>query len=281
MRAGAISTGIFKTTNSGYAIDLEDVYGILNVTGNSKAYQAYVAESQTNLLATMIITDNDGAQAEYTIIFDIGRGDPDPSSFDPEIELIPYWSKLSVDGETITLTMQSGKAKVGLADETKSGYSVEITDIKGNVRKDLLGRYIANQSKNTFDPTGRMIVTMYDGRVYEYTVIFDIGLGSASNEIDVIDELVTSWGTDKLEGDEVVINLQSGKTRIGLNTVSKSGYTVELKDVNGTFVESNGLYIAYKSKNTVNPTATAVITLADGTTKEYKVTFNLGLGDAN
>ena len=63
----------------------------------------------------------------------------------------------------------------GVYVDTTSGAKVEIKDANGTfaARTDA---YVAYISQNTSNVAGTMVVTLADGTVYEYNVIFDLGL---------------------------------------------------------------------------------------------------------
>ena len=68
---------------------------------------------------------------------------------------------------------------VAVADDNRtqpiSGATVEIKDANGTfaARTDA---YVAYKTSNTANVEGTMVVTLADGTVYEYNVIFDLGL---------------------------------------------------------------------------------------------------------
>ena len=63
----------------------------------------------------------------------------------------------------------------GIYTTTTSGATVEIKDANGTFA-DRTDAYVAYKTTNTANVEGTMVVTLADGTVYEYAVIFDLGL---------------------------------------------------------------------------------------------------------
>ncbi len=283
-------TGVYTKTRSGNKVEIKDVNGKFDAN-RTDAYVAYVDKNTANVNGTMVITLADGTAYEYAVIFDLGLVDSEPET--PEVPDIDLESELrvirgtaSVDGTTVTITKGEGKNVTGVYTTTRSGYKVEIKDVNGKFDVNRTDAYVAYVDKNTANVEGTMVVTLADGTTYEYAVIFDLGLGEPEPEtpevpdIDLASELRVIRGTASVDGTTVTITKGEGKNVTGVYTTTRSGYKVEIKDVNGKFdANRTDAYVAYVEKNTVNVNGTMVITLADGTTYEYAVIFDLGLGE--
>ena len=104
------------------------------------------------------------------------------------------------------------------------------------------------------------------------------------NEINAADCLRVIRGTSSLKKDEhgeeyISINIKEGKNAVGIykEVLGDEFVGYELAIENGKVRETVTSYVAYVSQNTANISGTITFTLADGTTKEYKIVFNLGL----
>jgi len=121
-----------------------------------------------------------------------------------------------------------------------------------------------------------------DGTAVEYNAVIDLGLGDEYVEpeepaYDLATDLRAIRGTVSVEENTVTIKVAEGKTMTGIYNTTASGATVEITTENGTFADRTDAYVAYKTTNTANVEGTMVVTLADGTTAEYTVIFDLGL----
>ncbi len=266
---------------------MKDVNGKLDAS-RTDAYVAYLEDNTANVTGKMVITLADGTTCEYTVVFDLGLGGGS-TEFDPATELRVIRGTAGVDGDTITVTMGAGKNVIGVYAKTRSGYTVEIKDVNGKLDASRTDAYVAYVEDNTANVTGTMVITLADGTVYEYAVIFEFGLGEGETEepdpdepeipaYDVLTDLRVIRGAASVDGDTVTITLNAGQSATGVYAKTRSGCKVEIKDVNGVFDSSRtDAYVAYKSKNTANVEGTMVVTLADGTACEYAVIFDLGL----
>ncbi len=145
-------------------------------------------------------------------------------------------------------------------DKTYGTYKIS-TDEPGTVSKQIIinkGRYCEEE--------------------YTLKVIF--------KDIQETDYLKTIRSTLSMEIDEngeeyISVNLQSGKTAAGIYKEALSdeieSFTLTVSD--GTILDRADAYVAYVSQNTSDVYGTIVFTMADGTTAEYKIVFNLGLGE--
>ncbi len=83
-------------------------------------------------------------------------------------------------------------------------------------------------------------------------------------------------------GDEYIsVNLLEGKTVAGIYKDSPSSDVVSISvtATDGVLLDRADSYVAYVSQNTSDVYGVITFTMADGTTKEYKIVFNLGLGE--
>ncbi len=141
------------------------------------------------------------------------------------------------------------------------------------------GKYTISVNEAT-TLTKKIIVN--DGRYCEkeYTlkVIF--------KDVQEIDYIRTIRSDLSIEIDEngeeyISVNLQSGKTAAGIYKEllgdEIESYTLTLE--NGVILDRADAYVAYVSQNTSDVYGVIEFTMADGTTKSYKIVFNLGLGE--
>ncbi|MBR3588174.1 MAG: hypothetical protein IKL16_01285, partial [Clostridia bacterium] len=286
--------GFYATTKSGIALTFTAENGTI-YAGRTDAFVAYLSQNTSDVKGTLSYTLADGTVVEYNVIIELGLGEgeepevPVEPTFDIASDLRALRGTVSVAGNTVTITMTPGKTMTGIYNTTTSGATVEIKDANGVFDTTRTDAYVAYIAKNTANVEGVMVVTLADGTVYEYKVIFDIGLGAAEEEPEVPDEpeapaydveadLRALRGTVSVADDTVTIKVVEGKTMTGIYNTTTSGATVEIKDANGVFdTTRTDAYVAYIAKNTANVEGIMVVTLADGTVYEYKVIFDLGL----
>ena len=182
MVAGKDAVGLYTTTKSGYTVTITDIVGVYDDTDRTDAFVAYKSWNTSNMTGTMVITTADGTTYEYKVIFDMGLGDevvdpgePEEPTFDIVSELKAIRGTVSAVDNTVTITVASGKTMTGIYNTTASGHTVEIKDANGTFA-DRTDAYVAYISSNTANVEGTMVVTLADGTVYEYAVIFDLGL---------------------------------------------------------------------------------------------------------
>jgi hypothetical protein len=282
MEEGKSVTGVYKNTIG----DKIESFTITTTEGvileREIDYVAYQSSNISNPTGVITFKLTNGGEVSYNVVFDIGL-DETATSIEDDLRVIRGTAKLNEDG-SITLKKADGKDAVGVYVTTKTGATVEIKEATG-VFADRTDAYVAYTNKNTSDPKGVMVVTAKDGTVTEYPVTFELGLGEGTTEPDeynVIEDLRVIRGTAALEDDNTIrLTVAAGKNAVGLYTTTKSKYTVEFKDIVGVYdeTERTDALVAYKHLNTSNMTATMVITTSDGTTYEYKVVFDMGLGD--
>ena len=100
---------------------------------------------------------------------------PEEPTFDITKELRAIRGTVSAADNTVTITVTPGKTMTGVYNTTTSGATVEIKDANGTFA-DRTDGYVAYKVSNTSNIEGTMVVTLADGTVYEYNVIFDLGL---------------------------------------------------------------------------------------------------------
>ena len=101
--------------------------------------------------------------------------EPEEPAYDIVSDLKLIRASASAEGDTVTITVTPGKTMAGVYVTTASGATVEIKDANG-IFADRTDAYVAYKTSNTANVEGVMVVTLADGTVYEYNVIFDIGL---------------------------------------------------------------------------------------------------------
>ncbi len=178
LQSGKTAAGIYKevisdeiesfviTTTDGTLLERED------------AYVAYVSQNTSDVYGTIVFTMADGTTKEYKVVFDLGLGEPTHEipelDIIGELKLIRASASLSEDGKVV-ITLAEGKNAAGVYTLTNSGYTVKIEAVNGKFAN-RTDAYVAYQSSNTANVEGTMTVTLADGTVYEYAVIFDLGL---------------------------------------------------------------------------------------------------------
>ncbi len=279
LSASTKSVGIYTATKNNAAVELISFEGVYD-TGRTDMFISYASKNAVNPQGSFTITLPDSIVYEYDIVFDIGLGDAS-DEFDllAELRLIRCTAFFDEDGKLV-LQMNSGltesTAAVGVYAKTKSGAVLKIQDATGTFdsRTDA---YVAYKKKNLSNPTGTIVLTLSDASVYEYEVVFDIGLADEEGEYDVLSDLRLIRGDASLDSDGTVrLTVQSGKTCVGVYVKTSSGAKLEIVDSTGTFDSRTDAYVAYKNKNAENPTGKMIITLSNGEVKEYNVIFDIG-----
>lgn len=270
MAEGKTVTGFYRKANTN-AIEKIRLYvenGDVQFRDNDfVAYRTSNAINPNGVLSVSYVT---GETRLYEIVFDLG-------CIDIISELRPIRGSAYLKDQDVVIKMADGKNATGIYATTNSGYTVTFENIEGSFDK-RTDAFVAYTTSNRANVKGKMIVTTPDGEVFKYNTIFDIDLGEGSF-VPVLD-IRPIRGSVKLNDDgAVVINMANGKDATGFYTTTKNGYKLELKDAKGTFADRKDAYVAYASKNYYNPEATLVVTAPDGTTTEYPVIFEVGLGN--
>ena len=289
--------GVKKITKSGYTVTIENATGVFSdkvPTG----YVPYIAENKANVKGTIVITDGQG-KVVYSgpVIFDLGIGDGEivDDDFNVVKELQLVRSTMTVDETTgaITIVRNSGLTNGsgnGIKDVTKHGYKVSVELETGVFTNQISGGYIPYIKDNKTNPKGTIVVTDAEGKVvYSSDIIFDLGLGEGTTEpeepeepaFNIVSELKPARATATLEeGNVVRITRREGiadGSSSGINAITASGYTVEVTDYNGVFVNKEGTYIMNKVANKENITGTIRVRDAEGNMLfEGTIIFDLG-----
>ncbi len=276
LTSSTASVGVYAATKSGCTVTFKGFDGVYD-TGRTDAFIAYRSKNTSDPKGTMVVTSKNGTVTEYDVTFDLGLGEAG-EEYDviSDLRLIRGTASIDENGKVI-LTMTSGKDCVGVYVKTTSGAKVEVIAPTGvfATRTDAFVAYKKNNSSNV---VGKMQVTLANGTVYEYDVIFDLGLGQAEEEYDVVSDLKLIRGTASLDDDGTVrLTIASGKDCVGVYVKTISSAVVEITDCDGTFAERTDAYVAYKKNNTADVNAKMKVTLANGEIKEYNVIFDLGL----
>lgn len=152
-------------------------------SGRTDAFVAYLTQNTTNVKGVISYALADGTVVEYKVIFDLGLGDstgetpeePEVPAYDVVSDLKLIRATATATDNTVTITVAPGKTMAGVYVTTASGATVEIKEANG-VFADRTDAYVAYKTSNTANVEGVMVVTLADGTVYEYNVIFDLGL---------------------------------------------------------------------------------------------------------
>ena len=176
--ATSAGAGLYSTTTAGQTITFTTEQGVI-YSGRTDAFIAYLSQNTSNVKGVISYTLSDGTVVTLNVVIDLGLGDeyvePEEPAYDVAGDLKVIRGTVSESDGTVTITVASGKTMTGVYAVTDSGATVEITDVNGAFaeRTDAYVAYVASNSANV---EGVMIVTLADGTVYEYNVIFDLGL---------------------------------------------------------------------------------------------------------
>ena len=176
--ATSAGAGLYSTTTAGETITFTTKQGVV-YAGRTDAFVAYLSQNTSNVKGVISYTLSDGTVISYNAVIDLGLGDeyvePEAPEYNVAEDLKVIRGTVSEADGTVTITVASGKTMTGVYVTTASGATVEIKDADGTFadRTDAYVAYIASNSANV---EGIMVVTLADGTVYEYNVIFDLGL---------------------------------------------------------------------------------------------------------
>ncbi len=176
--SGKTAAGVYKETFSDEVESLVVTVSDGTILEREDAYVAYVSQNTSDVYGTIVFTMADGTTKEYKIVFNLGLGEPTHEV--PEIDIISELRLIRAsaslsDDNKVVITLAEGKNAAGVYALTNSGYTVEIKALTG-VFASRTDAYVAYLSNNTANVEGTMVVTAPDGTVYEYVVIFDLGL---------------------------------------------------------------------------------------------------------
>ncbi len=267
-----------------YTIDADNYDNVtLNeVSGAYRGSYTISANGEFETEITVTVNKNKYCQEDYTlkVIF---------IDFDLVNELKPLRGAVSLetyeDGrEYLKVTMADGQTSTGIY---KTGKGTAITDVKvdfdENVtvseRDDL---YVAYAKSNKVNPTGEVTISLSNGSVLTYDIVFDMGI--TETEVDPLSELKLIRSTASFDADGTLrITRNAGLAQsagAGFYAVTTAGETVTFTTTQGTVYSGRtDAFIAYLTQNTSNVKGTISYTLSDGTAVEYNAVIDLGLGD--
>ena len=174
--------------------------------------------------------------------------------------------------------MLEGQSSVGVYKTTKDGSVASSLDGAEGMFTEQEKLYIFYGSQNTTNPEGRLTVTDADGSAKTYRVVFK--LYEMDPYVNAAKGLRPVRGAVTFDSDGTIrIKMTSGQKSVGLYKTMANGATFKLVDANGKVTNNPSSIMFYMTNNTANVTATMVFTLHDGTTKEQKIIFDMGLAD--
>ncbi len=283
MADGQVSTGIYKTGKGTAVTDVKVELADGTMTEKENLYVGYVKSNKANPTGEVTISLSNGSVLTYDIVFDMGivKSEIDPLS---ELRLVRSTASFDEDG-TLRITRNAGLAKSGgsgLYATTTAGETVTFTTEQGTVYAGRTDAFIAYLTQNTSNVKGTISYTLSDGTAVSYKAVIDLGLGDEFVEpeepaYDIAKDLKAIRGTVSVEDNIVTIKVAEGKTMTGIYNTTNSGATVEITTENGVFADRTDAYVAYIASNTSNVEGAMAVTLADGSTAEYTVIFDLGL----
>ncbi len=266
-----------------YTIDADN-YDNVTLNAVSGAYRgSYTISANGEFETEITVTVNKGkyCQEDYTlkVIF---------IDFDLVSELKPLRGTVSLEtyedgGEYIKVTMADGQTSTGIY---KTGKGTAITDVKVEfadgkmTEKDNL--YVGYVTSNNANPTGEVTISLSNGSVLTYDIVFDMGI--TETEVDPLSELRLIRSTAAFDADgNLRITRNSGLAEsagAGLYATTTAGEAVTFTTAQGTvYTGRTDAFIAYLTQNTSNVKGKVSYTLSDGTAVEYNAVIDLGLGD--
>ncbi len=266
-----------------YTIDADN-YDNVTLNEVSGAYRgSYTIAANGEFETEITVTVNKGKynEADYTlkVIF---------IDFDLVNELKPLRGTVSLetyeDGrEYLKVTMLDGQTSTGIYKTGKgtaiTGVSVNLADGTMTEKDDL---YVAYAKSNKVNPTGEVTISLSNGSVLTYDIVFDMGITEA--EVDPLSELRLIRATAAFDADGTLrITRNSGLAQsagAGFYATTTAGETVTFTTTQGAVYEGRtDAFIAYLTQNTSNVKGTISYKLSDGTDVEYNAVIDLGLGD--
>ncbi|MBE6784512.1 MAG: hypothetical protein E7536_10955 [Ruminococcaceae bacterium] len=266
-----------------YTIDADsyDNVTLNEVSGAYRGSYTISANGEFETEITVTVNQNKYCQEDYTlkVIF---------IDFDLVSELKPLRGTVSLetyeDGrEYLKVTMADGQTSTGIY---KEGKGTAITDVKVELadgtmtEKDNL--YVGYAKSNKANPTGEVTISLSNGSVLTYDIVFDMGI--TETEVDPLSELKLIRSTASLDEDGTLrITRNSGLANsagAGFYAETTAGKTVTFTTTQGTVYSGRtDAFIAYLTQNTSNVKGKISYTLSDGTAVEYNAVIDLGLGD--
>ena len=277
MVEGKTATGFYKEMADGGTVSLYEVQGIVQDLGDR--YVAYQSQNATNPTAIMTVIFADGTVESYDVVFELYEMERE-IDLDISKNIRPIRGKASkaedAKGEYILIEMLEGQSSVGVYKATTDGSATATLDGAEGMFTEQEKLYIFYGSQNTFNPEGRLTVTTADGTQATYRVVFK--MYEMDPYVNVAKGLRPVRGAVTFDADSTIrIKMTSGQKSVGLYKTMANGATFEIKDANGKVTNNPSSIMFYMTNNTANVTATMIFTLPDGTTKEQKIIFDMGL----
>ena len=266
-----------------YTIDA-DSYDNVTLNEVSGAYRgSYTISANGEFETEITVTVNKGkyCQEDYTlkVIF---------IDFDLVSEIKPLRGTVSLetyeDGkEYLKVTMADGQTSTGIyktgKDEVVTDVKVELADGVMTEKDNLYVGYVKSTKAN---PTGEVTITLSNGSVLTYDIVFDMGI--VESEVDPLSELKLIRSTASFDEDGTLrITRNAGLAQsagAGLYATTTADEAVTFTTEQGTvYAGRTDAFIAYLTQNTSNVKGTISYTLSDGTAVEYKAVIDLGFGD--
>ncbi len=275
---GKTATGVYTELTDGGSVEITDVYG--NIQSLSDRYIAYQAQNMSNPVATMTLTYADGKVETYPVVFELYDMESE-INFNPAEKIKPIRGKVSLatdeKGDYVLVEMNEGQSSVGIYKASLDGSTVTFIDADGKfIEQEKL--HIFYGSQNTFNPEGRISVTETDGTTKVYRIVYK--LYETDPYVNAAKGLRPIRGAVIMDADGTIrIKMTSGQTSVGLYKTTANGTTFEIADANGKLTNNPSSLMFYKTNNVANITATIIFTMPDGTTKEQKIIFDMGLAD--
>ncbi|MBE6783259.1 MAG: hypothetical protein E7536_04540 [Ruminococcaceae bacterium] len=275
---GKTATGVYTELTDGGSVEITDIYG--NVQALSDRYVAYQAQNMSNPVATMTLTYADGTVETYPVVFELYDMESE-ISFNPAEKIKPIRGTVSLatdeKGDYVLVNMNEGQSSVGIYKASLDGSTVTFIDADGKfIEQEKL--HIFYGSQNEFNPEGRISVTEADGTTKVYRIVYK--LYETDPYVNAAKGLRPIRGAVLLDADGTIrIKMTSGQTSVGLYKTTANGTTFQIVDANGKLTNNLSSLMFYKTNNVANVTATIIFTMPDGTQKEQKIIFDLGLED--
>ena len=275
---GKTATGFYKEMTNGGTVEITDING--NVQVLADRYVAYQSQNMTNPTATMKITYADGTVETYPVVFELYNVERE-INFNPAEKIKPIRGTVSLatdeKGDYILVTMNEGQSSVGIYKASLDDSTITFVDAEG-MYTEQEKLYIFYGSQNDFNPEGKVSVTEADGTTKTYRIVYK--LYETDPNVNAAKGLRPIRGAVTVDADGTIrIKMTSGQTSVGLYKTTANGTTFQIVDANGKLTNNPSSLMFYKTNNVANVTATIIFTMPDGTTKEQKIIFDLGLAD--
>ncbi len=274
---GKTMTGLYKDMVDGGTVELVDICG--NIQDRENDYVAYQSQNKTNPVATMKVTYADGTTETYPVVFELYEMERE-IDFDISKNIRPIRGKASLaedaKGEYILVEMLEGQSSVGVYKTTTDGKTTATLLGAEGMFTEQETLYIFYGSQNTFNPEGRLTVTEADGTQKTYRIVFK--MYEMNPYVNAAKGLRPIRGAVTFDADGTIrIKMTSGQKSVGLYKTMANGATFKIVDANGRLTNNSSSVMFYMTNNKANVTATMIFTLPDGTTKEQKIIFDMGL----